>query len=119
MNDDDAFIEIIEINVRSLIAEFSNANVDRLWRRPDRVVAVRLGCTLRFAKAARSSLGQARTIFTRRSLRKRARNIAIWSNWDWSAIDSDLARDHGLSRERVGQIRKILFGRRGSHGRHR
>jgi len=35
-------------------------------------------------------------------------NLEKWKKWDWEKQDIALAREHGLSRERIRQIRKIV-----------
>ena len=35
-------------------------------------------------------------------------NLAKWRSWDWSKQDVELARETGLSRERIRQIRQLL-----------
>jgi hypothetical protein len=41
--------------------------------------------------------------------------LAKWRSWDWSKQDVELAREMGLSRERIRQIRQLLGAPRSPH----
>jgi len=48
--------------------------------------------------------------YRQRRSKFREPNRAKWRNWDWSKQDAELARETGLSRERIRQIRQLLGG---------
>lgn len=65
------------------------------WVHEDWIIAAKLGCTPRVARALRGGYDPK------------------WENWNWMVEDSTIARDHNITRERAGQIRAELFGARG------
>lgn len=44
-----------------------------------------------------------------------ARNLAARRAWDWSRQDCELAEVHGLSRERIRQLRRALRATKARH----
>lgn len=88
------------------------------WTKDDWRIAADLGCTAYTVRTLRAAHGvpQKLPVYNadldkrRRGIQqaRQEKNIALWLSWDWRLPFSHIAKDHGMSRQRVHQIWNLL-----------
>ena len=79
------------------------------WSKPDVELAEEMGFSNSSIGRIRRRIGAPKSPRYHKPRSKfREPNLAKWRSWDWSKQDVELARETGLSRERIRQIRQLL-----------
>lgn len=78
------------------------------WRLQNSVIADRIGVSPQVVRYWRLKLRKPRAKTHRQHRHQKAQSRREWSTWDWNLRNTDLAELHGLSRERIRQIRNLI-----------
>lgn len=79
------------------------------WSKPDVELAEDMGFSNSFIGVIRRRIGAPKSPRWHKYRSKfKEPSLAKWRSWDWSKQDVELAREKGLSRERIRQIRQLL-----------
>jgi hypothetical protein len=88
------------------------------WSKPDVELAEEMGFSNSSIGIIRRRIGAPKSPrWHQRRSKFREPYLAKWRNWDWSKQDVELARETGLSRERIRQIRQLLGVPKSPHHR--
>jgi len=86
------------------------------WSKPDAELAEEMGFSNSSIGMIRRRIGAPKSPhFHQRRSKFREPNLAKWRSWDWTKQDAELARETGLTRERIRQIRRLLGAPKSLH----
>jgi hypothetical protein len=90
------------------------------WSKQDVELAEEMGSSKRSIGTIRRRIGAPKSPRWHKYRSKfREPNRAKWRSWDWSKQNAELAREKGLSNERVRQIRHLLGAPKSPHHNHK
>ena len=79
------------------------------WSKSNVELAEEMGFSSSFVGDIRRRVGAPKSLhFHKYRAKFKKPNLTKWRSWDWSKQDIELAREKGLSRERIRQIRQLL-----------